>query len=248
MYQVFQEQESSDKKQCTQSLDYNTCYQKYIDWYIPKMRNDIALTVIKKYFPNGIRPTAADITCVGTRQLEHPLGDVIAVDKRKCRHGFTRAIVRFPVHGQAAAVAHPTAHSGMIRLTCPHLVKEIDSLEVGGGIRKVNDSLSTSATLKDDFNTTNESWAAARKSATTDAEVEFVKRKMGAQGAKHFFDSGIIGVSKGKTDDAKCLHAHVADFIIRGKNEIGQLVLDELQKKNVNTEGCSGMWQVCVID
>ena len=38
-------------------------------------------------------------------------------------------------------------------------------------------------------------------------------------------DSGIIGVTIGKLDDAKCLHAHTADYLLRGgkyplKNEM----------------------------
>lgn len=200
------------------------------------MRNRLAGILNKKYFPNGAVPTEADIACVAQRQLGHKVGDVIAVDNVRCKHGFTRAIVRFPVQMHTKS----TAHSGMLRLTCPHLVKEIDKLEANGAIPAVNKQLESRFDLIESFNETNETWESARKDSVNIEEIAHVERVFGKDGAKIFFDSGIVGVTKGRTDDAKCLHAHVADFIMRGTNRIGEMALEELSKNGVDVNGCKG--------
>ena len=45
-----------------------------------------------------------------------------------------------------------------------------------------------------------------------------------------------------QVDDIKCIHAHVADTLLRGPecNAIGALALDLLERKGVDPRGCSG--------
>jgi hypothetical protein len=43
-----------------------------------------------------------------------------------------------------------------------------------------------------------------------------------------------------RTDDVKCLHAHTADELLRGRNRIGKAVLDKLQSRGVDPSGCQG--------
>lgn len=38
----------------------------------------------------------------------------------------------------------------------------------------------------------------------------------------------------------KCLHAHTADELLRGRNRIGKAVLDKLQSRGVDPSGCQG--------
>jgi hypothetical protein len=205
------------------------------------MKRQLAVSLIKKYFPNGEIPAAVDLSCIADRQLGGPLDNggsldnVIAVDRVRCRHGFVRAMVRYPVGENCEKMS-----SNMIRLTCPHLVKEIDALEASGGITAMNSALAWRDDLKDNYKNTNEVWSAVRNDATNEKESDYVEEVLGPEGKKHFFESGIIGVTKGKTDDAKCLHAHVGDLIMRGGNLIGQLAIKELEKKDINTTGCAG--------
>lgn len=51
--------------------------------------------------------------------------------------------------------------------------------------------------------------------------------------------SGIIGVTK--VDDVKCLHAHVADHLMRGDNKVGQWTLEQLGDQGIERSGCSGI-------
>ena len=193
-------------------------------------------SLIRKYFPLGKSPSPFELSCIAERQLEHDVHNVFAVDKLGCRHGFPRAMVMYPVR----QIPIKSVNSGMIRLTCPHLVKEIDKLESCGGIKDINSSLASSSEMKSDFNRTNMTWSSIRKDSCEIKDVECVKEALGVEGCNHFFESGIIGVSKGRTDDAKCLHAHTADYILRFQNQIGKAVLSKLEQEGVDTSGCSG--------
>jgi hypothetical protein len=39
----------------------------------------------------------------------------------------------------------------------------------------------------------------------------------------------------------KCLHAHTADYLLRGRNLIGKLVLDHLKSQSIDPSGCEGI-------
>lgn len=43
-----------------------------------------------------------------------------------------------------------------------------------------------------------------------------------------------------RTRDVKCLHAHVADELIRDDNAVGQLVLADIEAAGHDPKGCSG--------
>jgi hypothetical protein len=45
-----------------------------------------------------------------------------------------------------------------------------------------------------------------------------------------------------RTSDVKCLHAHVADELIRDDNSVGQQVLAEIVAAGDDPSGCDGMY------
>ena len=104
----------------------------------------------------------------------------------------------------------------MLRLSCPFLVKAIDEWEANGGIEEVNAALHESEDLQESFVQTNQAWQVIRRNSVSPEQKEYVSSIIGAKGLLNFMDSGIIGVSQNKTDDVKCIHAHVADYLIRG--------------------------------
>ena len=82
------------------------------------------------FFKNGEHPTSDFKNCIEQRQLQHPVDNILFIDRMKCKHGFPQAFVQ-------SAVNQTTVNSGMLRLSCPHLVKEIDILEKNGGITMI---------------------------------------------------------------------------------------------------------------
>ena len=46
--------------------------------------------------------------------------------------------------------------------------------------------------------------------------MTFCDKKLGERGAEAFLSSGVAGASAGSTDDVKCLHAWLGDYLFRG--------------------------------
>jgi hypothetical protein len=104
----------------------------------------------------------------------------------------------------------------MVRLSCPLLVKAIDEYEADKGIEYINNLLVGNNSLTESFKRVNSRWKEV-KSLTISAEDQSRLVEMHTlKGADSFMSSGIIGVSQNKTNDIKCIHAHVADYLIAG--------------------------------
>lgn len=141
----------------------------------------------------------------------------------------------------------------MLRLSCPHLVKAIDRFEFEqNGIEKINNTLSIDGNvdkdnfeekriLRENFLETNTIWKNMRISLLPEEKKKEIRGKLGDKAADALINSGIIGISLEKVDDVKCLHAHVADYLLRGENLIGKWALKEMEDKHdVNPGGCKG--------
>lgn len=92
---------------------------------------------------------------------------------------------------------------------------------------------------------TNVAWQQLRLQSMSPNDTIIARDYLGAEGYKQMVGSGIIGVSLNKLDDAKCLHAHTADFFLRGDNKIGANVIKTLQDKGISASGCDSCWQQC---
>jgi hypothetical protein len=128
-----------------------------------------------------------------------------------------KAYVQFPVGGGVS--------SGMLRLSCPHLVKAVDELEKEGALDHFDGKLAKEEegrVLRASFSDTNEAWRSIRKEAVTEQDRQTMNDRLGKEGAKHLMESGIIGCTIGKLQ-VKCLHAHIADHLLRGSNGIALL-------------------------
>ncbi len=77
-----------------------------------------------------------------------------------------------------------------------------------------------------------------RKHRLTKEDVREVQESMDdAETYESILDSGIVGITQGRADDVKCLHAQVADHLARGNNPIGEEVLRELESRGVDPQG-----------
>lgn len=193
---------------------------------------------IDKYFPEAEVASEEDRLCIEERQHFGPVPRELLVDRKRCRYGFPQAMVLRPVNPQGKL------SSGSLRLTCPHLVKAIDECEATGGIDEFNQELRSNVAWQEDFRRTNEVWRAARSAMMDSKDLEHARNALGDQ-AQVFLESGIIGVALGKVHDVKCLHAHLADHLVRGQNAIGAHVKAKLLDRGVALDGNSECWQQC---
>lgn len=184
---------------------------------------------------------------IAERQLAvKKITGMFAVPKQKCKYGYSQAFVQYPVGGGIS--------SGMIRLSCPHLVKAVDEYESNGGIDYFNQMLredsEQGAKLRSNFQDINDSWSRIRSRAITDQEKKLLEDQLGSAKTENLINSGIIGISISRVDDVKCLHAQIADTLIRGEasNNIGSLALKKLEENGCDIRGCDSCHQQCDIN
>lgn len=223
-----------------------------------------ATKIIDSHLSGSTLPSHTDLRCIEERQVCNPVTNLFAVTKEKCKYGFPQAFVQLPVGFK------DQMNSGMLRLSCPHLVKFIDKYEtVQLGIESLNALLTdspqpsnitsaehidlseygiTSEDLRNNFLDVNKRWQDIRNASLTEREKQLIYSTKGITIGDQLVNSGLIGITPMKINDVKCLHAHVADRLLRGKgsNLIGEITLNELQKKHqVDPRGCSNCNQQC---
>jgi len=173
---------------------------------------------------------------------------VAAVPCASCKHGFPQAFFSDPTQSR-------NLHSATLRLTCPWLVQHIDLYEAEDGVRKFNEILRGDSELgrqmQDSIKEANGVHRAIRARFFSEPEgraklERFRKEERESKKGIKFVDaimaSGFIGVSEKNVDDVKCLHAHTADFLLRGRNAVGE---ETLRRLGVDPAGGDDCWQQC---
>jgi hypothetical protein len=92
-------------------------------------------------------------------------------------------------------IKNTSINSGMLRLTCPHLVKLIDDIEGRGGVKLYNESIVESKDVLKNFAHVNEQWRLIKHAAITPEEKEYIEDKLQDK-TDDFLNSGIIGITR----------------------------------------------------
>jgi len=165
-------------------------------------------------------------------------------------------------------------NSGLIKLSCPHLVRAVDELEDEGSIGMMNGMVEKSDELQRSMVLTHELHAKVRREMLNgnnkndvDEEDEnggqgavgdILRKKLGEKGAESFLSSGVAGASAGSTEDVKCLHAWLGDYLFRGPAllgaddgnvdasvAMGYTVAQALVERGVDVSGTGGCQSLC---
>jgi hypothetical protein len=197
--------------------------------------------IISNHFPSATYPENTDQQVIEQRQINRSARGLFGVEKARCKYGFPQAYVQYPVGNGVS--------SGMIRLSCPHLVKAVDEYERQGALDEFDALVADNGSkqgemLRSSFGTVNEAWRDIKVAAVTPEDVDIMNRKLGQDGTNCLMNSGIIGCTFGKLQ-VKCLHAHIADHLVRGDNLIGEVALEKLTERGVDVKGCGDCWQQC---
>lgn len=125
---------------------------------------------------------------------------------RRCSYGSPEVINTPP---DIDEVAFPTTYW----LTCPTRVKKVSRLEGSGWIGKLEAELAVRTDWQSDLKT-----SAARQIAARRA----LGKNKGGGACENLLSLGIAGTAE--LLSLKCLHAHLADFLIGGVNPVGEKV------------------------
>eukprot|EP00238_Polyblepharides_amylifera_P003474 CAMPEP_0196575404 /NCGR_PEP_ID=MMETSP1081-20130531/4892_1 /TAXON_ID=36882 /ORGANISM="Pyramimonas amylifera, Strain CCMP720" /LENGTH=266 /DNA_ID=CAMNT_0041893697 /DNA_START=21 /DNA_END=821 /DNA_ORIENTATION=+ len=204
-------------------------------------------------------PSEMDRETVEKGQLGHPCGQMIGVGGR-CRWGHPQALMFAPLgemRDQDSTVKAVRADHGIFRLSCPMLQREVKQMEQSGELvqmqKKVNEDPALGARLK----AAHASVPGLRERLIpqewvrrlNDPKLNFSQHKISEKAPMILFQTGLVGVTlnKGATNEVKCLHAHLGDFLMRGEksNPIGPLVVQLLEERGINSKGSETCWTEC---
>jgi hypothetical protein len=137
-------------------------------------------------------------------------------------------------------------NSGLLKLSCPLLVRAIDQLEDEGCIAQMNAKLVESKNVEN----TTKLQEAMREAHQVHAQVRLalldtdeqrlvLQQRLGDQGADFFLLAGVAGASPDAVSDVKCLHAWLGDFLFRGvdASPLGALVAEILEQRGIDIHG-----------
>ena len=161
------------------------------------------------------------------KQLGRRPRGVVGVGLR-CPAGYPRVIVTKPVvePGQV----FPTTYW----LTCPHLVKEVSRLESQGLVGELTERALHDADFARELVEAHEEYKAARQALLSPEEWETLKKEYPEQYAS-LQESGIAGI---KNPGVKCLHAHLAHYLVGGRNPVGRIVWELIKEKACTQSPC----------
>lgn len=138
---------------------------------------------------------------------------------RRCRYGQPQVIVNRPVTIEIADInVFPT----LFWLTCPYLRKAAARLESGGWIARFEERLQDDAEFAAQVEADHEAYAQMRLNLIP----KEVQARLEEDYPEHFKVVAYSGVGGSRNrEGVKCLHMHLADFLARGENTIGEEVV-----------------------
>jgi len=209
-------------------------------------------------YPGMTALSAGDLECVEQRQLyrkPHAPGDAQALARqvvgagRRCRYGWPQAIVYDPLYREKPGKSFRLGDT--TRLTCPLLVKAIDKLEKKGAMDQYNERLQPDAEWHGQLQRINEAHRLLRLELIGDrsAELAEVEKLLGSNAFAIAMRSGLASLRPEAKPDVKCLHAQVADELVRdGGNLIAQQVLRDIEDQGVSIYGSEECCDNCDVN
>ena len=151
-------------------------------------------------FPNSVQVQPEDIDTFirQTGQLAPSKAAIGIPATCNCRHGFAQAFAMDPF-------PQDRLNSGLLKLTCPHLVRAVDALEDDNMIGEVNKRLETSDELQSAMEKSHKLHATTRNELLDDGALQTLQSKLGQKGTQAFLESGVAGASQGGNDVKVCL-------------------------------------------
>jgi len=135
-----------------------------------------------------------------------------------CPFGYPAVIKVYPFFNERV---FPTTYW----LTCPYLNKEIAKLEDKSWINKIQDKIKNNSDLKEKLNKAHKQYAKQRFNMLNKEEIKIIKN-ISKDILYTLKESGVGGIKD--KEGIKCLHTHVADYLINQINPVGKIVFKEI--------------------
>lgn len=205
-------------------------------------------------FPKSISADQSDLD-VMTRQTGQsgPSQAAMGIPSAcQCQHGFPQVFTMDPLPNGKRL------NSGLVKLTCPLLVRAVDELEDEGYITQFNDKLCCPTDRGADEKLPSDLQIAISKAHRVHSSVrsqlidsredrDRVLAKLGKRGFESFMTAGVAGASPNALNDVKCLHAWLGDYLFRGPEDspVGDMVVQVLLERGVEVSGNADCKSYC---
>ncbi len=152
----------------------------------------------------------------------------------RCAFGHPSVIVNRPINTEVEAI---TVFPTVFWLTCSHLKRLVSQLESNGMIGEIEAKIEEDPDFAAAVKESHIAHANLRQNLVPD-EVKQVLAKNYPKEYQVLTETGVGGIRS--RHGVKCLHAHLADFLVTDNNIIGKLVYDSLQENiNCSTGNCN---------
>ena len=136
-----------------------------------------------------------------------------------CPFGFPAVILVNPFVNNIPA---PTIYW----LSCPYLNYEVDKLEADSDlIDKLGRKLKNDSTFKKEMQKSHQQYAAKRQEILSEKQLKKA-REISSDLSATLVNSGVGGIKDKK--GIKCLHTHLADYLINKNNPAGEIVFNKI--------------------
>ena len=188
----------------------------------------------------GLRPQPLELRdeVVLRRQMGHRPRLALAI-LRRCRYGYPQVLLFAPL---LVGQRRISPNSTLCWLSCPMLVREVDRLEKEGEIERFEHLASVDGELREALQRAHDETARIRASLLP---PQWASRLADQRPRDHWVitRTGIAGITR--PDHVKCLHAHLADHMVRASNPVGEEVARRLQAEGFPLEGTDSCWRLC---
>lgn len=147
------------------------------------------------------------------KQLGRTPNNLIGV-ARECPFGYPAVLITNPYED---GIVFPTTYW----LSCPFLVKELGKIEDTGIIKDLTDRLKNDRELRKKLELAHKNYAEKRLSylnCDLDNLSEGIKKVITTSGVGGIVDK----------EGIKCLHTHLADYLVNGENPIGRIAFKKV--------------------
>ncbi|HEY8486090.1 MAG TPA: DUF501 domain-containing protein [Limnochordales bacterium] len=172
------------------------------------------------------------------RQMGHRPRLALAV-LRRCRWGYPQVLLFAPL---LVGQRRISPNSTLCWLSCPLLVGAVDRLEADREIERFEHLASVDAELRAALEQAHRETARIRRALLPE---EWERKLEQERPREHWVitQTGIAGITR--PDHVKCLHAHLADYMVRGSNPVGEEVARRLESEGTPLQGTDQCWRYC---
>ena len=122
----------------------------------------------------------------------------------------------------------------------------MDEWEAEGAVKEQSLKLLPEAEFAKSLSDANARHAETRRALVSEEARLERARELGDRECEVILGAGIAGISPGKLSDLKCVHAHIADELLSGRNLLGQSFLETLRtERNCDITGSDFCHQHC---